>query len=348
LKTPTTGTTPLVSIGLPVFNGMPYLEEAISTLLAQVGCSFELIISDNASSDGTSEYCRRQAAHDPRIRYRRNAENIGALNNFTAVLNSARGQYFMWASHDDRWNCEFASALAATLDAAPDAVLATPIVLHTNADGSMRNDPVDRPAAGEPGLANLKILCTDHAVSWIYGLYRTDWLRRHRDEMDRYPMWGFDCLWLADVSLRYKVVGSQQAMLWKRLRRSGYAPRTSRAVVAFWAYMFWYFAQTSFRRGRNRREQLTILAISWSYVYRLCIQRPNLPRTVWRVVRMVTLAALTCVPAGLWNLVRRRKLPVTVSLPEMSMSETPMPEISQSGQHAIPRIASSDDISKAA
>ena len=170
VRMPMTGHSPLVSIGLPVYNGLPQLEEALSALLAQDGANFELIISDNASTDGTGEYCRRLAAHDPRIRYRRNAENIGAMNNFTAVLQCARGQYFMWAAHDDRWSREFVSSLAATLDATPDAVLATPIVIHINDDGSMRNDPVDRPAAGESGIANLRLLCADHAVSWIYGL----------------------------------------------------------------------------------------------------------------------------------------------------------------------------------
>ncbi len=329
----TIGSSPRVSIGLPVYNGLPYVEEALATLLAQENADFELIISDNASTDGTSELCRRLAAQDSRIRYRRNAQNIGAMNNFSAVLECARGQYFMWASHDDRWNCEFVSSLATALDDAPDAVLATPIVIHTNADGSMRNDPVDRPAGGESGMANLRLLSADHAVSWIYGLFRTDWLRRHRDELDRYPVWGFDCLWLADVCLRYKVVGSQQAMLWKRLRHSSFAPRNSRATVVFWAYMFWYFAQISFRRGRNRREQLTALALTWGYVYRLCIRRPHLPRTIWRVVRMLSLAALTCLPAGLWNLVRRRK--PQIAEPAIDPVE-------------LTRIAGSDDISKAA
>ena len=122
-------------------------------------------------------------------------------------------------------------------------------------------------------------------------------------------------------------------MMWKRLRRSGLAPRNPRATVVFWAYMFWYFAQISFRRGRNRREQLTALAVTWGYVYRLCIRRSHLPRTIWRVVRMLSLAALTCLPATLWNLVHRRKAQAAVSLPEPP---------------ALPHIAGSDDISKAA
>ena len=306
---------PLVSIGLPVYNGMPHLQEAVSTLLDQQCRNLELVISDNASTDGSGDFCRRLAEQDPRLRYYRNGSNLGAVGNFRAALDRARGKYFMWAAHDDRWNSTYVGSLLTALEAAPDAVLATPIVIHVNPDGSMRNDPVDRPASGGGGIANLKILGADHAIGWFYGLYRTDWLRRHYDELERYPAWGSDCLWLADVCLRYKVVGSQRATMWKRHSRNRLAPQTARATVAFWAYMFWYFAQISFRRGKTRREQLKALAITWGYVYQLCIRRPNLPRTAWRVVRMLSIAALTALPLAASNLMHRRKNAAAMPLP---------------------------------
>ena len=92
---------PRVSIGLPVFNGEVHLKNALDALLNQTFSDFELIISDNASSDKTKEICEQYAKHDARIRYIRQAGNIGATKNFKFVLDQAVGEYFMWAAADD-------------------------------------------------------------------------------------------------------------------------------------------------------------------------------------------------------------------------------------------------------
>jgi glycosyltransferase involved in cell wall biosynthesis len=94
---------PKVTIGLPVFNGQRYLREAMDSLLGQSFRDFELIISDNASTDSTAEIIREYQAMDPRVRYIRQAENIGATKNFLFVLDQAKSELFMWASHDDIW-----------------------------------------------------------------------------------------------------------------------------------------------------------------------------------------------------------------------------------------------------
>lgn len=94
---------PQVSIGMPVYNGEKFIREALDSLLAQTFTDFELIISDNASTDGTEAICREYAARDPRIRYVRQSENRGAIANFQFVLDEAVGEYFMWAAADDVW-----------------------------------------------------------------------------------------------------------------------------------------------------------------------------------------------------------------------------------------------------
>lgn len=95
---------PMVSVGMPVYNGERFIREAMESLLAQSFADFELIISDNASLDATESICRSYAAQDSRIRYVRQKDNIGALPNFQFVLNEARGEYFMWAACDDIWD----------------------------------------------------------------------------------------------------------------------------------------------------------------------------------------------------------------------------------------------------
>ena len=94
---------PRVSIGLPVYNGGSFLDEALKSLLGQTFTDFELIISDNASTDATADIVARHEALDSRIRYFRQPENIGAHENFLFVLSKARAELFMWASHDDIW-----------------------------------------------------------------------------------------------------------------------------------------------------------------------------------------------------------------------------------------------------
>ena len=92
---------PTVSIGLPVFNGENFLEDAITSLLNQTYKDFELIISDNDSTDKTEEICQRFASQDQRVRYYRSDINHGPAWNYNRVFKLSRGKYFKWAAHDD-------------------------------------------------------------------------------------------------------------------------------------------------------------------------------------------------------------------------------------------------------
>jgi len=93
---------PEVSVGLPVYNGERHLAEAVQSICDQTFADFELIISDNASTDGTAEICEELAGRDTRIRYARQPANIGAIRNWDFVACAARGTFFKWASANDR------------------------------------------------------------------------------------------------------------------------------------------------------------------------------------------------------------------------------------------------------
>lgn len=104
------GRPPLVSIGMPVYNGECFMRQALDSLLGQDYENIELIISDNASTDATRLICLEYAARDHRIRYHRNDVNLGAIDNFNRVVELSRGEYFMWAADHDLWESRYVSS----------------------------------------------------------------------------------------------------------------------------------------------------------------------------------------------------------------------------------------------
>ncbi len=107
---------PLVSIGLPVRNGETTVATAIRSILSQDHSRLELVISDNASDDGTEEICRAFAASDPRVRYYKQPENVGLINNFVRVLDLAQGTYFKWLGDDDWLATNYVSRCLETIE----------------------------------------------------------------------------------------------------------------------------------------------------------------------------------------------------------------------------------------
>jgi glycosyltransferase involved in cell wall biosynthesis len=117
-------TAPRLSVGLPVYNGENYLAESLEALLGQSYGDFELIISDNASTDGTADICRHYQEQDSRIRYFRQPHNIGGAPNHNYLVSEARGELFKWASHDDLYARDLLKLCVDALDEFPHVVLA--------------------------------------------------------------------------------------------------------------------------------------------------------------------------------------------------------------------------------
>jgi glycosyltransferase involved in cell wall biosynthesis len=114
---------PRLSIGLPVFNGEKYLRHAIDSILSQTYTDFELILSDNASTDKTEEICREYAQMDTRIRYYRNKSNLGGPANYNLAFKLSLGEYFKWAAYDDLLTSEYLEKCVDVLDDDPSVVL---------------------------------------------------------------------------------------------------------------------------------------------------------------------------------------------------------------------------------
>lgn len=171
-----------VTIGLPVFNGEPYLEEAIESILSQSFTDFELIIGDNASTDNTEAICRSYAERDDRVRYYRSDENRGAAWNYNRLVPLAHGEYFKWAAHDDLLAPGYLAACVKALDAAPQAVLAYPRTAIIDEHGHLTHtydDDLDlrMPRASQRFWGHMQVFRRMGECNAIFGLMRTDVLR---------------------------------------------------------------------------------------------------------------------------------------------------------------------------
>ena len=136
-----------VAIGLPVRNGANYLAAAIESILAQTYGDFDVLISDNASIDGTEQICRAYAKRDRRIRYMRREKNVGAAANHNLLVRMADSPYFKWAAHDDVLAPGFLAACVDVLDRNPTVVLASP--------ASMLIDEADMPLSYSAELGGM-------------------------------------------------------------------------------------------------------------------------------------------------------------------------------------------------
>jgi glycosyltransferase involved in cell wall biosynthesis len=126
---------PRVSIGLPVYNGALFLAESIESILGQTFRDFELIISDNGSSDATQSICQEYASRDSRVHYYREEENLGCAWNYNRVFELARGEYFTWAADDDIHLPTFLSKSVEVLDRHPEVLWCFCRHSHIDSDG---------------------------------------------------------------------------------------------------------------------------------------------------------------------------------------------------------------------
>jgi glycosyltransferase involved in cell wall biosynthesis len=178
---------PVLSVGLAVRNGRETIGRCIESVLSQDFADLELIVSDNASDDGTVETVEEYARVDPRIKLSTNPLDIGSHENMNRVLAAARGRYFRWISADDWLEPGCLSAGVRALESRPDAIGATSwFTIHT-ADGVTRYEEYagEFPTSPDPARRFERMLWFFHAgdakYDPIYALFRRDrLLRSHR------------------------------------------------------------------------------------------------------------------------------------------------------------------------
>jgi glycosyltransferase involved in cell wall biosynthesis len=191
---------PLVSVGLPVYNGENFLRLSAESLLAQTYRNIELVISDNASTDATESICRQLAAADPRVRYVRLGENIGAIRNHNRTFEIAAGKYFMWSSHDDIWLPTYVEKCVALLESNRDAVVAYARMGIIDENGAVIRlaDVAHRAQSSDPVARFAEFTELFSMLEAVYGVMRSDVARR-TPLMRLHP--GSDRLFFAELAL---------------------------------------------------------------------------------------------------------------------------------------------------
>ncbi|GAA4556732.1 glycosyltransferase family 2 protein [Pseudonocardia xishanensis] len=170
---------PRLSIGLPVYNGEAHLAEALDSLVDQTFGDFELIISDNASTDRTAAICRRYAARDSRIRYVRRARNVGATGNHNATAEMAESPLFKWAAHDDRYAPDLLERCVAVLDEHPSVIASHAWTALLDGEGRIGDRQRYPLATASPHAPErFRSALFDVGGDDAYAVFRTDVLRR--------------------------------------------------------------------------------------------------------------------------------------------------------------------------
>jgi len=208
---------PSVSIGLPVYNGERYLRQSIDSILAQTLQNFELVICDNASTDGTARICEEYAERDPRVRYFRNARNIGGINNANLTFELSRGELFRWAAHDDVCAPALLERCVQVLDERADAVGVYPGTVNIDEEGIETGSRYGKEGTATRAHARFRELSYRyHPCEPIYGVIRSEVLRKTRLQQN---YTGSDRALLCELALHGPFVQIPEPLFYKRYHR---------------------------------------------------------------------------------------------------------------------------------
>jgi glycosyltransferase involved in cell wall biosynthesis len=205
---------PKVSVGLPVFNGEKYLRKCIDSILAQTFLDFELIISDNASTDSTEAICKEYASMDSRIRYYRNGTNIGGNRNHNYTFELSKGKYFQIVHADDVYDPDSIAKCVEVLDRDPTVVLCYSSTVRIDENGQQFDIvTLDQGLSLNPYERFKDLIDPEHLCFALYGLIRADVLRKTELWLN-YP--DHDRTLLCELSLHGRFYHISEPLFYKR------------------------------------------------------------------------------------------------------------------------------------
>jgi len=266
------GAIPRISIGVPVYNGEATLRASLDSLLAQTFQDFEIVISDNHSTDGTETICREVASRDARIRYSRAERNLGASWNFNQVFLQSRAPYFKWASSNDLHDPEYVSRCVDVLDARPEVVLAYAKARIIDEHGAVVRDAEDNLDLPWPDAARRlhEFLLRLRLCNPIFGVTRRSALLRTA-LIGNYP--GSDVVLLGELTLHGRFHEVPERLFSRRLDRTNFVRDQS---VENWQEFF------------DPDTTGKVFMRTWRHQYEFLMAALRAPLTVGERVRVVS------------------------------------------------------------
>jgi glycosyltransferase involved in cell wall biosynthesis len=225
--------TPRVTIGVPAYNAERYVALALESLVNQTYDDIEILVCDNASTDSTGDIARAFANRDPRIRYVRNNENIGAGRNFMRCVELTRSELFRWQAADDLSAPTFVERCVEVLDARPDVIQAYPRTILIDANGAELEKYNERiqTLADSPRQRYLHVMRNIGLVNSSFGVMRTNLLRR-TSMLGTYQ--GADVVWQAEMALYGKLYEIPGYLHFRRMHADAHSAMTFAQGYAFY------------------------------------------------------------------------------------------------------------------
>jgi len=280
----------LVTVAVPVYNGERFLRQCLDSLLSQTYRDFVLVISDNASTDRTREICEGYAKADPRVRYHRNAVNIGLYGNFNLLLGMVRTPYVKLASADDFWAPAMLADAMAEMQRDPSLVLCHPRAVLVDEGGrEIRRYEKSLPLMeDDPSVRFRRVLTELGLVNQLMGVIRTDAVRSMLPLMKQPPA---DSVFLAELCLYGKIKElpsfqyfrrfHEECSSWDRKSESHQLKRVSggtrRVRLATWKY-HWGLVRRLLHSPLGLRAKLGLLGF---LARRAAWDRSALMRELW-------------------------------------------------------------------
>lgn len=244
-------TRPTVSIGIPVYNGAKYLAETLDSVIAQTHSELEIIVADNASTDGTQALLARYAELDSRIRVLYNDVNVGAAANYNLVLHEATAEYFAWLSADDVLEPTFVERNLELLLSHPDAVGAYAQAVRIDQDGHECGDYRE-------AMAGMRLDSPDVATRFsgavlgfpaivLFGVFRRQAML---DTPGHGAFIGGDRVFVSEMALKGRILRTDEPLFRRRVHAEAYSALRNTAEKARW------FGAAETRAGRADRHRI--------------------------------------------------------------------------------------------
>lgn len=273
---------PVIAVGMPVYNGAKYLALSVEAVLAQTFGDFELIVSDNASTDATEEICRSYANKDSRIRYVRNERNVGASKNYNQLFHLSASPYFRWFNSDDLSSPRLHELCLKALIDHPDASMSYGKTAIIDGEGRCVEQYEDRLDLRQDSVAErfIRYFRVVGLTNAIYGLMRRSALSR-TGLMGNGTFPAADTNLMAELALHGKIVEIPETLFYRRMHeQSSSWDRANQNVQQ----QFWRGSDSKFVMPTLKKERAlwsAVSAVQASVAEKLRIRAYLLRRIYW-------------------------------------------------------------------